>query len=211
MIEVGDWIRTTGGLRGRVIGEGTLTARDWPAWKIDIGDGRMMAILKERVDPTGQMNLEWRPVGNTRLEIRMPLPSKEAKARRDAWDAAKERLAKMNVRRFEVERALQEGGDRDATLETLVRGVGERGQLLDLVAFSYDVMLEAEENAAGEGLEADENEDEGEEAEPVDAALALVEAKADYETKMENLLAGNFPVQRPARPLSTRNCCSPAE
>ena len=50
VIEVGDWIRTTGGLRGRVIGEGTLTTRDWPAWKIDIGDGRVTAILKEDVE-----------------------------------------------------------------------------------------------------------------------------------------------------------------
>ena len=50
--------------------------------------GRVMRVLKERVDPQGQMNLEWRPVGNTRLEIRMPLPPKKARDRREAYDAA---------------------------------------------------------------------------------------------------------------------------
>ena len=43
---------------------------------------RVMRILKDRVDPKWQMNLEWRPVGNARLEIRMPRPPKEALARR---------------------------------------------------------------------------------------------------------------------------------
>ncbi|MCH8252548.1 MAG: hypothetical protein IID36_08870, partial [Planctomycetes bacterium] len=76
--------------------------------EIDNLSERMMAILKDRVDPTGQMNIEWRPVGNTRLEIRMPFPSKEAKERRDTWNAVQTRLTTMNVGRFEVERALQE-------------------------------------------------------------------------------------------------------
>ena len=47
MIEVGDWIRTDLGLRGRVVGEGLLTTQGWPAWKIDIGGGKITAVLKE--------------------------------------------------------------------------------------------------------------------------------------------------------------------
>jgi hypothetical protein len=35
---------------------------------------RVMNRLKQRVDPNGVRNLVWRPVGNTRLEIQMPLP-----------------------------------------------------------------------------------------------------------------------------------------
>ena len=47
MIEIGDWIRTDLGLRGLVIGEGLLTTRKWPAWKIDTGDGKITAVLKD--------------------------------------------------------------------------------------------------------------------------------------------------------------------
>ncbi len=54
---------------------------------------RVMGILKDRVDPNGQLNLEWRPVGNTRLEIRMPRPPKEALKRRAAYESALDALA----------------------------------------------------------------------------------------------------------------------
>src|SRR3972149_4741714 len=57
---------------------------------------RVMRILKDRVDPKGQMNLEWRPVGNTRLEIRMPRPPKEALERREGHNKAAERLGARN-------------------------------------------------------------------------------------------------------------------
>jgi SecD/SecF fusion protein len=54
----------------------------------------VMESLKKRVDPSGVRNLIWRPQGNTRLEIQMPLTnvSKDAKAgarssanRRRSW------------------------------------------------------------------------------------------------------------------------------
>ena len=42
--------------------------------------GRVMRVLKERIDPKGQRNLEWRPIGTNRLEVRMPKPPAEARA-----------------------------------------------------------------------------------------------------------------------------------
>ncbi|MCH8251873.1 MAG: protein translocase subunit SecD, partial [Planctomycetes bacterium] len=90
----------------------------------------------------------------------------------------------------------QEGGGREAALDLLVRGVDGRKKLLELVAFSYDVRLEAEERVANEGFADDEAEEGAEETEPVDAALALEEAEADYDAQMDDLLAANFPVQR---------------
>jgi preprotein translocase subunit SecD len=42
---------------------------------------RVMMVLKDRVDPKGQRNLEWRPIGSNRLEVRMPAPPKEAQER----------------------------------------------------------------------------------------------------------------------------------
>jgi len=67
---------------------------------------RVMGVLKDRVDPNGQLNLEWRPIGNTRLEIRMPRPSKAALARRTIKDDILDAIAAKNLQRFDVEEAL---------------------------------------------------------------------------------------------------------
>src|SRR5436190_18503040 len=55
---------------------------------------QVMESLKKRVDPDGVRNLIWRPQGNTRLEIQMPMAGKNenSKARREAFDAAQEAL-----------------------------------------------------------------------------------------------------------------------
>src|SRR5262245_19683960 len=53
---------------------------------------KVMKVLRERVDPHGQMNLEWRPVGATRLEVRMPQPPKVAIERRKKYNDALKQL-----------------------------------------------------------------------------------------------------------------------
>ncbi len=60
---------------------------------------RVMRVLRKRVDPRGQRNLEWVPIGRNRLEIRMPKPPKEAQARREEWEQAATRLRTKNVGR----------------------------------------------------------------------------------------------------------------
>src|SRR3972149_6199637 len=88
---------------------------------------RVMRILKDRVDPKGQMNLEWRPGGNTRLEIRMPRPPKEALDRRDLYNKAVERLGDLNLKRRDVEEALNATGTERVTfLAAAEQGVRER-------------------------------------------------------------------------------------
>src|SRR5437773_6030962 len=42
---------------------------------------QVMESLKKRVDPDGVRNLIWRPQGNTRLEIQMPLAGKNEKSK----------------------------------------------------------------------------------------------------------------------------------
>ncbi len=89
---------------------------------------RVMSILKDRVDPTGSLNLIWRPVGATKLEIQMPQPSEKAKKRRDAKNEAEAALKALNIdSRFTVEQALAKSGEeRDAALDALVHGVPSR-------------------------------------------------------------------------------------
>ena len=137
---------------------------------------KVMGVLKDRVDPKGQLNLEWRPVGNTRLEVRMPRPPRKALERRDAKEAALDTLAAKNLKRFDVEEALHTDPERrDATLAALVRGVSERVALLDSLKKAYDKHTAAESSEEGEGIDA---------------------ASDAYEEAMANLLATNLRINR---------------
>lgn len=53
-------------------------------FKVDTGGDRsvldkVIDTLKDRVDPAGVRNLEWRPVAADRFEVRMPVGSKKAR------------------------------------------------------------------------------------------------------------------------------------
>ncbi len=137
---------------------------------------RVMDVLKERVDPDGQLNLEWRPVGNSRLEIRMPRPPKKALERREAYNETIDRLATLNLSRFEVESALNaEEGQREASLKTLEKGIVERSLLIEEIKAAYTSHI-----AAQAGEQPDEAES----------------AAASYEAAMAKLLATSLPTSR---------------
>ena len=105
---------------------------------------RVMEILRERVDPKGQLNLEWRPVGDRRLEIRMPRPPKEAIVRRDAYNAVLDEIKTANIRKIEVELALNaEPAVRDQRLAELERGISVRTALITAARDAFDQRAEA--------------------------------------------------------------------
>ncbi len=136
---------------------------------------RIMHILKERVDPQSQLNLEWRPVGNTRLEIRMPRPPKAAIVRREAKEAAIERIRSMNLSRYDIEMALNAPADRrEGALRGLQRGIPGRAPLIDAVAGAAQGHREAEKGEAS-------------------AAQAARDA---YEKAISDLLTTSLPVGR---------------
>lgn len=137
---------------------------------------RVMRILRERVDPNQQLNLEWRPVGNTRIEIRMPHPPREAFERRERFDEAVDRLSALNVSKRSTESALNVPKEqRQSLVDELARGVSERKPLLAALVAAHDAYLEVSE--------ADD--------------VALVEsAKEEYEKAMADVLLTNFPVSR---------------
>ncbi len=137
---------------------------------------RVMDILKNRVDPKGQLNLEWRPAGNTRLEIRMPRPPKAALERRAAYNAAVDRLKARNLSRFEVESALNAPpADRPNVLAGLVRNAPERTPLFETLVAAFD------EYQAAQGSD----------------DLAVAEAAgAAYEEAMAAVLATSMPINR---------------
>jgi SecD/SecF fusion protein len=84
---------------------------------------RVKTLLQKRVDPKGVYNLTWRVHGRNRLEVQMPLPPKDATARRTAYADALEKVYSHEFRRGAIEAALRQSGDaRDAALRKLARG-----------------------------------------------------------------------------------------
>jgi SecD/SecF fusion protein len=107
---------------------------------------QVMGVLKKRVDPNGQLNLIWRPIGNNRLEIQMPRPPKEAMARRKAFEAARKKVEVVNLTRREIESALHAPEDeREAVKAKLIKGVSKRDALLDRVFEAYDNQVAIQE------------------------------------------------------------------
>ncbi len=143
---------------------------------------RVMKVLKERVDPRSQMNLEWRPVGATRLEIRMPRPPQEAFERRAAYNETIDQIQAINLKRRDVEEALGATENREAKLNALDHGLSGRKEKIQKVASSYDALQKAKsENADAPTIEA---------------------ASKEYEAAMTELMATNLPVGRLADVLA---------
>ncbi len=100
---------------------------------------QVATALKRRVDPQGVRNLIWRPQGDTRLEIQMPLTgnSKAAEAIRDEYLSAQGRLSDLNVTPAQVLRVIEssEGEAQEVELARLAQGSeARRAVFADLVA-----------------------------------------------------------------------------
>ncbi|HEX8325304.1 MAG TPA: protein translocase subunit SecD, partial [Tepidisphaeraceae bacterium] len=98
--------------------------------------------LKQRVDPDGVRNLIWRPQGATRLEIQMPLTSQstQARAAREAYATAREKLEATNIRVAAVVDDLTNlsGADREARIRQYAQDSKLRGELLPRLAEQID-------------------------------------------------------------------------
>ena len=81
---------------------------------------RVKTLLQKRVDPSGVYNLVWRVQGRNRIEVQMPLPPKDAKARREAYSKALDELFNQELKRGESEQALRKtGAERQEALHAL--------------------------------------------------------------------------------------------
>jgi len=68
---------------------------------------RMITVLRRRIDPANIQNLVWRPQGNSRFEIQMPLASAEAREKRRQYEATRNILLGSNVSQAVVLRSLE--------------------------------------------------------------------------------------------------------
>jgi len=67
---------------------------------------KVMAILKQRVDPTGGRNLVWRPIGWNRIEIQMPRPSGSHAQHRVRFEEARNQLVATGITESQIRSAL---------------------------------------------------------------------------------------------------------
>ena len=107
---------------------------------------RMITVLQHRIDPANIQNLVWRPQGNTRFEVQMPLASKEAREKREAYQKAKDHLLAQNVSRSKVMQALSKPAeDRTQLFANYSQGDPNRLEMLNKLAGYYDERMELQE------------------------------------------------------------------
>ncbi len=100
---------------------------------------KMIQVLRRRIDPANIQNLVWRPLGNTRFEIQMPLASKETQDKRDEYLAAMDSLLAKNINPATIMRALKLPPEqRKAELTRFAQDDPNHLAILNALASSYD-------------------------------------------------------------------------
>ncbi|MCP4453856.1 MAG: hypothetical protein GY809_20535, partial [Planctomycetes bacterium] len=100
---------------------------------------RMITVIRRRVDPAGIQNLLWRPQGDTRFEIQMPLADSETLEKRDAYEAALTAVREKNVSPSMILQSLKKGtDDRKADFSLYSQNDPNRINVLESLASVYD-------------------------------------------------------------------------
>ncbi|RPJ22604.1 MAG: hypothetical protein EHM35_18075, partial [Planctomycetaceae bacterium] len=100
---------------------------------------KMIQVLRRRIDPANIQNLVWRPLGNTRFEIQMPLASKETQDKRDEYLAAMDSLLAKNINPATIMRALKLPPEqRKAELTKFAQDDPNHLAILNTLATTYD-------------------------------------------------------------------------
>jgi SecD/SecF fusion protein len=102
---------------------------------------RMIEILKERIDPQGLANLEWRPMGADRIEVRMPAGQADTEAKRQAYEKAREKLETDNIQRSQKRAYLEATPEKRQ--EMLKRLTDRQAKALQEFGDAYDAETKA--------------------------------------------------------------------
>ncbi|RKY23578.1 MAG: hypothetical protein DRP62_05640, partial [Planctomycetota bacterium] len=104
---------------------------------------RMITILRRRIDPANIQNLIWRPLGNTRFEIQMPLASADARAKRRNFEKAMSELLSKNINPATIIRCLQKPiEERAKDFKKFAQNSPDRLTILNKLATAYDQLKE---------------------------------------------------------------------
>ncbi|MDT8304054.1 MAG: protein translocase subunit SecD, partial [Sedimentisphaerales bacterium] len=100
---------------------------------------RMITVLRRRIDPANIQNLIWRPQGNSRFEIQMPLASAEARTKRMNFEKAQNELMAKNVSRSRIMRSLDlPANERPELFQDFAQSDPNRITILENLAKVYD-------------------------------------------------------------------------
>ena len=122
---------------------------------------RMITVLRRRIDPANIQNLVWRPLGNTRFEIQMPLSSAEARQQRLNYEAALDELLAENLSRSKIMRSLDTlAEERSELFKDFAQTDPNRLTILKNLAAVYDERreLQAKRNQLDEKCKTEETE-----------------------------------------------------
>ena len=100
---------------------------------------RMITVLRRRIDPANIQNLVWRPQGDTRFEIQMPLADARARQLRKNYQDALNRVLENNINPAAILRLLKAPAEKRASEFTrYAQGSEERLRILEELASVYD-------------------------------------------------------------------------
>lgn len=101
---------------------------------------KMIPILLKRIDPTHVANIVMRPQGDTRIEIQLPVSSRDTITKRKAYEEALMKLESENVNLLQIKRALPLPAEtRQAELARFSKDSPERKQIIDELTSVYDL------------------------------------------------------------------------
>jgi SecD/SecF fusion protein len=107
---------------------------------------KLVPILMKRIDPGNIQNIVMRPLGDTRIEIQVPLASAEAHRKRQAYDDASKAIDKDNINVALIKRALVLPADKRAEIfSKYAADSNERKEILNSLAVAYDARKTAQE------------------------------------------------------------------
>ena len=167
-----------------------------------------IAIVRERIDPTGTKNLIWREESGNRLSVTMALPSPLVGERRDAFDAAKAALLADTLDRSKLERAVENtnaleraaefeglaGGDDAllAQLTSLADATGRQQSLFAIYTEAEEAFVAAEDAAGSEISEDEQTRLDGLLAALDTAANDVREARLSFDAQRRAVLSGTL-------------------
>ena len=135
----------------------------------------LLAVLKDRVDPYNLASLQWRPVGRSRFEVRMPAARPESARAKAVYREIMDRIGDGNLKPTSLRQVVQaQGKARADFIGAISRGDAERKENLERMCQAADAARESE--AQGRTQDAKD-------------------ARADEKRYRGKLLAGNIPLQ----------------
>jgi SecD/SecF fusion protein len=106
--------------------------------------GRVVEVIKERIDPNGVLEISVVAVGADRIEITMPLPTQQVKDIRAKVEEALKPFATSSISSEEIDRIMAAPAEtRTAQIAQIAKGDTARSDALTLAAATYDQLREA--------------------------------------------------------------------